>query len=111
MRGIMAVSLLSAGAALAGCQAEADERAALTKAAIEECVRGFDSSSAERPGMVPQDYETRRICTCSWERAGRDRSIEQLRAMSRGEEAAPELVDAMGACLVQEAQRTGVLSR
>jgi hypothetical protein len=111
MHGTTAAFLLIAGLALAGCRAEADERAALIAAGIEDCVRSLDSSSAERPGLMPAAYESRRICTCSWERVGRDRNIDQLRAMSRGGEPPAALVEAAGSCLVEEGQRTGLLTK
>jgi len=108
---VWALVLAILGAACAGCQSEEDERAELVKAATDGCVVEFDRTAAGRPGVVPQGFDSRRLCTCALERATQGMSIEQVRDIGGRQTPGPEMTRAMGACVVEEARRTGVMQR
>lgn len=111
MHGFTAAILLMTTALLGACRSEVDQRTALVEAGVEECVRSFESSAAERPGMVPEGYDSRRICTCSWQGVSKDRGLDELRAIRRSDEASPALLEAIGGCLAEEGRRAGLLSK
>lgn len=107
MRGFAALVLVALGTA--GCQSEAQQREAIVKAETDGCIRGFEQRAADQPGAVPPGVSAPRICECAVSRATADMSMEELRALS-GREPTPGEVQVIGACVVEEAQRAGVIA-
>jgi len=92
--------------AAAGCRSEADERADLTKAATESCVRGLEQRLAELPKGAPAGLDKQRFCECVTEKSFQGQDLQQLRKRREDRPGVRE-VEAMGACVMAEVRRTG----
>ena len=103
--------LLLAAACLAACQDEASERAALIQASADRCSEGLAASTAQRLGMVPKGMDPDRICTCAAEQAAEGKTLAELREMSEARIPAFAQLKAIGACVVADARRGGILRK
>jgi hypothetical protein len=88
-----------------GCRSEADETAELTRAATESCVKGLEERAAEMPG-AGAGLDKGRFCDCVIKKSFAGKDLQELRARKEAEPGAAE-VEAMGACVMDEARRIG----
>ena len=108
MRNLLGLGLLAL--AIAGCRTEAEEKAELTRAASDGCVRGLEAREAELPKAVPAGLDKQRFCDCVTSKTFAGKDLQQLRERREGRPGADE-VEAMGACVIAEAERAGVIKR
>jgi hypothetical protein len=92
---------------VAGCGGDKNaERQALVDQEMKDCVDGFGKSRGGAAGLDGQ-----RICDCAVGKLTEGKDAEQLRAMTQQTKANDEDLRTMGACVVEEARRKGVLSK
>ena len=112
MRMILILPVLSLGyAGLAGCQSEAGERQSLIDRNARTCSDSFERERRKNPGAVPENVDSQRLCSCIMEKVAEGKSVEELREIARRGEPSREELRLMGPCLIEEAQRTGALSK
>lgn len=94
-------------ALIAGCRADGEaERQALVEQETKDCVDGFTKSRGGAAGLDGQ-----RICDCAVGKLTAGKDAEQLRALAQQTKASEADLQTMGACVVEEARRKGVLSK
>jgi hypothetical protein len=106
MVGAFVTAMLGVGL-IAGCQGDGGaQRQALIDQGIRVCIDGFNKSggSAAAGGI---DGNT--ICQCAIKKMTDGKSDREVRTIAMQNEPSPADLQFMGACLVEEAQRKGVL--
>jgi hypothetical protein len=94
-------------ALIAGCRADGEaERKALVDQETKDCVEGFSKSRGGAAGLDGQ-----RICDCAVGRLTADKDAEQLRKLVQQTKPSDADLQSMGACVVEEAQRKGMVSK
>jgi hypothetical protein len=102
----LVTALLAAGL-IAGCRSDGEEeRQAMIEQEVKDCVDGFSKS---RGGAA--DLDGQRICDCAVGKLTAGKNAEQLRAMTQQTKASEADLQTMGACVVEEAQRKGLVSK
>lgn len=103
----LVATMLGAGV-LAGCQGGGDDqRQAMIAEGVKSCVDGFNKSVGGSAGGI----DGQRVCECALQKMTEGKSVEEIRAISKQNNPSPADLQAMGACVVEEAQRKGVLSK
>jgi hypothetical protein len=94
---------------LAGCRGGGEgERQALIDEGVKSCVEGFNKSGGSAAGS---NMDGQRICQCALEKMTEGKSVEEIRTISKQNEPSQADLQAMGACVVEEAQSKGVLGK
>jgi hypothetical protein len=92
---------------LAGCRGDGDaERQALVDQEMKDCVEGFRKSRGGAAGLDGQ-----RICECAVGKLAEGKDAAQLREMTQQTKPSEADVKTMGACVVEEARRKGVIAK
>lgn len=100
------MAVLAAGL-ISGCRADGDTaRQALVDQEMKDCTEGLRKT---RGGMAGLDGQ--RICECTVSKLTEGKDAEQLRAMTQQTKASEADLQTMGACVVEEAQRKGVIGK
>jgi hypothetical protein len=101
------VAAMLAAGLIAGCRADGDtERQALVDREMKDCVEGFGKSRGGAAGLDGQ-----RICECAVGKLAEGKDAAQLRAMTQQTKPSDAEVKTMGACVVEEARRKGVIAK
>jgi hypothetical protein len=94
-------------AVIAGCRTDGEaERQALIEQETKDCVDGFSKSRGGAAGLDGQ-----RICDCAVGKLTAGKDAEQLRKLTQETKPSDTDIRTMGACVVEEAQRKGVVSK
>jgi hypothetical protein len=98
-----------AGAAiLAGCQGGGeDQRQSMIDARVGECVEVFSKNG----GAAAVGIDAQRICQCAVQKMTEGKSVAEIRAADKQTDPSPADVQSVGACVVEEAQRKGVIKK
>jgi hypothetical protein len=110
MRRIAVIVGISAAALLGACQSEDEQRRALIESGKNACIRGFNESASRSGGMM-SGVNPDRVCTCALERMAEGKSLSELREIAQQDEPNQQDLEAMGACLIREAERAGVIEK
>ena len=93
---------------LAGCRGGGEgERQAMIDEGVKSCVEGFNKSG----GAAAGNMDGQRICQCALQKMTEGKSVEEIRTISKQNEPSQADLQLMGACVVEEAQRKGVLGK
>jgi|GEM_PF-6416847 len=103
----LVATIVTAGL-LAGCRGGGEaERKAMIDEGVKSCVEGFNKSGGAAAGGMDGE----RICQCALQKMTEGKSMEEIRAISKQNEPSQADVQVMGACVVEEAQRKGVIGQ
>ena len=91
---------------LAGCAGGDAERQALVDQEIKDCVDGFSKSRGGAAGLDGQ-----LICECAVGKLTANLDLAQLRTMTQQTKASEADLQTMGGCVVEEAQRKGMIGK
>jgi hypothetical protein len=101
------VAAVIATGLIAGCRADGEtERQALIDRERQDCVDGFSRTKGGAAGL-----DGALICECAVGKLTEGKDMEQLRKMTQQPKASEADLQTMGACVVEEAQRKGMLNK
>jgi hypothetical protein len=105
----LALAATIMGAAMvAGCQGGGEsQRQAMIDEGVKSCVQGFNKSGGAAAGGI----DGQRVCQCALTKMTDGKSVEEIRAISKQSNPSEADLQAMGACVVEEAQRQGVIQK
>jgi hypothetical protein len=102
------VSTILGAAMVAGCQSGGEgERQAMIDEGVRSCVEGFNKSGGAAAGGI----DGQRVCQCALTKMTEGKSVDEIRAISKQGNPSDADLQAMGACVVEEAQRKGVIGK
>lgn len=102
------VAAILGSAMVAGCQGGGDaQRQAMIDEGVKACVEGFNKSGGAAAGGI----DGQRVCQCALTKMTEGKSVDEIRAISKQGNPSEADLNAMGACVVEEAQRKGVIDK
>lgn len=102
----LVMAMLAVGS-VGGCRADGEaERQALIDQEMKDCLDGFEKSRGGAAGLDGQ-----RICECSVRKLTEGKDAAALRTMTQQTKPSKSDLQAMGSCVVEEAQRAGVVGK
>lgn len=100
--GRLTVIVAAAGVA-AACQGESQQRQSLIDSGVQACVSGIEKAGG---GSAGSGINAQRVCTCALTKMTEGKSVDEIREISRRSNPSQEDLQAMGSCMVEEAQRS-----
>lgn len=104
--GTALVATMLGAALIAGCQGGGEgQRQALIDEKVKTCVAEFSKTGVGGA----EGIDGQRICTCALQKMTEGKSVDEIRAIGTQGSASQADLQAVGACVVEEAQRQGVI--
>jgi ABC-type thiamine transport system substrate-binding protein len=102
----LTVTILAAAMA-AGCRGGEEQRQTVIDEQIRKCVEVFGNHG----GGAAVGIDAQRTCQCLVQKLAEGKSVEEIRATDRKNDHSQADLQAVGACVVREAQREGAIAK